>query len=77
MRWRKRAGRHSKDQATIDTLIARLDADNLDIVAQIAALPDQVRGYGPVKEQAMTRYRTDLRALLRELDSTTRLSVAA
>ena len=75
----RRTERALRDEylTTIDTLIARLDADNLDIVAQIAALPDQVRGYGPVKEQAMTRYRTDLRALLRELDSTTRLSVAA
>ncbi|KAB7769816.1 indolepyruvate ferredoxin oxidoreductase family protein [Xanthomonas maliensis] len=39
------------DYATIvDTLLERLDADNLTLAVQIASVPEHIRGYGHVKE---------------------------
>ena len=34
---------------TVDTLIERLDAGSLELACQIAAVPDRIRGFGPVK----------------------------
>jgi indolepyruvate ferredoxin oxidoreductase len=39
-------------EADLDRLIAGLRADNIDQATAIAALPLDVRGYGPVKEEA-------------------------
>ena len=36
--------------ATIDRLLARLDAGNLGLAAEIASIPEHIRGYGHVKE---------------------------
>jgi indolepyruvate ferredoxin oxidoreductase len=45
--------------ATIDTLLATLDHDNHALAVEIASIPEQIRGYGHVKERhlaaAMTR----------------------
>ena len=45
--------------ATTERLLAKLDAGNLELAAQIASIPEQIRGYGHVKEahlhQAMAR----------------------
>jgi len=37
--------------ATIEELLAGLDRDNLALAADIAAIPEQIRGYGHVKEK--------------------------
>ena len=37
--------------ATIDELLAKLDRDNVALAVEIAALPEQIRGYGHVKEK--------------------------
>ena len=34
----------------IERLLAGLDAGNLDLAAQIASVPEHIRGYGHVKE---------------------------
>jgi indolepyruvate ferredoxin oxidoreductase len=45
--------------ATIDTLLATLDHDNHALAVEIASVPEQIRGYGHVKERhlaaALTR----------------------
>ena len=40
-------------------LLPRVTAANIDLAADILALPDQIRGFGPVKQAAMAEYRTD------------------
>ncbi|MCZ6616683.1 MAG: indolepyruvate ferredoxin oxidoreductase family protein [Gammaproteobacteria bacterium] len=37
----------------LDGLLSRLDAKNHSIAVQLASLPDRIRGYGPVKQQAI------------------------
>lgn len=36
--------------ATIDELLGKLDADNIALAAEIASMPEQIRGYGHVKQ---------------------------
>lgn len=36
---------------TIDNLLQRLNSENHSLACQIASLPDQIRGYGPIKIQ--------------------------
>jgi indolepyruvate ferredoxin oxidoreductase len=47
--------------------LTRLDAENRDLVARIAALPDLIRGYEQVKLGNLERYRAELSALQAEL----------
>jgi indolepyruvate ferredoxin oxidoreductase len=44
-------------EATIASLIAALDAGNHAIAVQIAALPEQIRGFGHVKEKNLAKVR--------------------
>jgi indolepyruvate ferredoxin oxidoreductase len=44
----------------IETLLATLSLDTLDQAARIAALADQVRGYGHIKAASVKRYREQL-----------------
>ena len=36
--------------ATVDTLLAKLDAGNVDLATEIASIPEHIRGFGHVKE---------------------------
>jgi indolepyruvate ferredoxin oxidoreductase len=47
--------------ATIDTLLATLDHENHALAVEIAAVPEQIRGYGHVKERHLAA--ANLRAL--------------
>ncbi|GAB4362539.1 MAG: indolepyruvate ferredoxin oxidoreductase family protein [Gammaproteobacteria bacterium] len=49
---------------TVRALLPRLEVANLDLAVEIACLADQVRGYGPVKAEAMERYFENERRLL-------------
>jgi len=75
----RRAERALRDDylAKIDMLMARVDADCIDAITAIAGLPDQVRGFGPVKEQAMAQYRAELQRAMACLEETTTLAAAA
>jgi indolepyruvate ferredoxin oxidoreductase len=42
-------------EATVDTILQHLDADNIGLATEIADLFMEIRGYGPVKEQAAAR----------------------
>jgi indolepyruvate ferredoxin oxidoreductase len=55
----RRAERALRDEylQTIGTLCDSLDRHGLAHPTAIAALPDMVRGYGPVKEAAMAAYK--------------------
>jgi indolepyruvate ferredoxin oxidoreductase len=38
-------------EALIDEVLAKLTADNKEVALQLAALPEEIRGYGHVKER--------------------------
>ncbi len=63
-------------QQTIKELLPQLTERNFDYALQIACLPDQIRGYGSVKEQAMEEARLKRKDLLQRFanpDSVVRL----
>ena len=55
--------------ASMESLCERLNASNLDGVIAVAELPSAVRGYGPVKEQAMAQYAIKRAALLESIST--------
>jgi len=75
----RRAERALRDEyiATIEMLCDRLDRTAPGTAQALAALPDMVRGYGPVKEEAMSRYAEERAALIARLDERPDERVAA
>jgi indolepyruvate ferredoxin oxidoreductase len=55
-------------EATIARVLSRLDRVNYDVAVQLAALPDQIRGFGHVKEKAMDDAKAKQSRLLAELE---------
>ena len=51
---------------TIDILCAEVQAENADLALAIAALPDKVRGFGPVKQASVAEYRRQRASLLKQ-----------
>ena len=51
-------------RALLEDLVAGLTEQNLQIAVECASLPDQVRGYGPVKTEAIAEYRQQRAGLL-------------
>jgi indolepyruvate ferredoxin oxidoreductase len=51
-------------EATVAALLPALTSDNVAVAAEIAALPDRIRGFGPVKRAAAERARTERERLL-------------
>jgi indolepyruvate ferredoxin oxidoreductase len=45
---------------------AELDARRLDLAVTLASLPQSVRGFGPIKAEAVAKYRADRAAGLEE-----------
>ncbi len=58
----RRAERNLRDEyiTTITGICEKLDSFGIVRATEIAALPDFVRGYGPVKERAMVEYSAEL-----------------
>ncbi|MCJ2188682.1 indolepyruvate ferredoxin oxidoreductase family protein [Novosphingobium beihaiensis] len=61
----RKAERAVRDEylATIDSLCSNLDGTNLEQATALAALPDMIRGFGPVKEAALHAYAEQRKAL--------------
>ena len=51
-------------ETAFDTILQHLDADNIASATEIIELFMEIRGYGPVKEQAVTRVRPQIEAKL-------------
>ncbi|MCV0352125.1 MAG: indolepyruvate ferredoxin oxidoreductase family protein [Nitratireductor sp.] len=51
-------------EAHVEKALAQLDTGNAATLAETLALPMQIRGYGPVKEEAAKRIRTEMAARL-------------
>ena len=62
---------------TVDGLLARLDGGNVDLAVKIASVPEQIRGYGHVKEAHLERAQALQAELLREWANPLRFVQAA
>jgi len=54
-------------EAFLDEIEKGLDAEHYDVALELASLADEVRGFGPVKAQAVRRYDAKRRELLERL----------
>ncbi|MEM8552897.1 MAG: DUF6537 domain-containing protein, partial [Pseudomonadota bacterium] len=64
-------------RSTLDTITAHLSADRLDAALALAAWPDTIKGYGPVRAAAMARARHAVPALTEEFLEPTAARLAA
>lgn len=55
-------------RARIFSLLPRLEAANYDTVVAIANVPDDIRGYGPVKDEAVAKAEARVASLMAALD---------
>ena len=53
-------------RATVEELLARLRADNHALAVEIANLPEQIRGYGHVKERNLAAVRPQWERLMQQ-----------
>lgn len=58
---------------TVESLLPKLDAGNVDLAAQIASIPEHIRGYGHVKEAHLEKAKAREAELLREWDNPLRI----
>lgn len=61
----RRTERKLRDRyfALVDEIVARLDGTNLDVAVRLASYPDEIRGYGPVKDESVKRAEARVEAL--------------
>ncbi|WP_242165482.1 indolepyruvate ferredoxin oxidoreductase family protein [Lysobacter sp. M15] len=64
-------------QATIEGLLDRLDGENVGLAAEIASIPEQIRGYGHVKEAHLHKARAREAQLLAQWSARNRPVAAA
>jgi len=50
--------------ATVDALLSKLDTGNAALAAEIASVPEHIRGFGHVKEAHLHKARTRLADLM-------------
>jgi indolepyruvate ferredoxin oxidoreductase len=49
-------------------VVSGLNANNHEAAVKLLSLPEQVRGFGPVKRKSIAQYRIERERLLREFD---------
>ncbi len=64
-------------EKTVSGLFDKLDAGNVDLAADIASIPEHIRGYGHVKEAHLHKAKAREAELLREWDNPLRVVQAA
>ena len=62
---------------TIDELLSRLDRDNHALAVEIASVPEQIRGYGHIKEGHLVGARKRREELLAAWRNGKSLAIAA
>jgi indolepyruvate ferredoxin oxidoreductase len=58
---------------TVDGLLGKLDRGNVDLAAEIASIPEHIRGYGHVKEEHLHKAKAREAELLKEWSNPLRL----
>ena len=64
-------------QRTVTALLDTLDCGNVGLAADIASIPERIRGYGHVKEAHLHKAKVREAELLREWDNPLRVVQAA
>jgi len=64
-------------ERTVGGLLEKLDSGNVDLAAEIAGIPEQIRGYGHVKEAHLHAAKAREAELLRQWDNPLRIVQAA
>ena len=64
-------------EKTISLLLNKLDGGNVDLAADIASIPEHIRGYGHVKEAHLHKAKVREAELLKEWDNPLRVVQAA
>ena len=59
------------------SLLGTLDAGNVDLAAEIASIPEHIRGYGHVKHANLGKAKAREAELLKEWDNPLRVVVRA
>lgn len=61
----RRTERRLRDEylATVEEILTRLDASNIEAAIALASYPQEIRGYGPVKEESIARVEPKAEAL--------------
>jgi indolepyruvate ferredoxin oxidoreductase len=54
-------------EGVVETCLKKLTPENAEAIAAICAAPMQIRGYGPVKEEAAARVRAEMEAAIAKL----------
>ncbi len=60
-------------ETTITALLSKLDAGNVDLAADIASVPEHIRGYGHVKEANFAKAKAREAELLKEWNNPLRV----
>jgi indolepyruvate ferredoxin oxidoreductase len=60
-------------RATIETLLKTLDAGNVGLAAEIASVPEHIRGYGHVKDANFAKAKAREAELLKEWNNPLRV----
>jgi indolepyruvate ferredoxin oxidoreductase len=60
----------------VETILAHMSPDNLAQMTAIAGAPNEIRGYGPVKEIAVKKVKADVDAMLAKFESVDRRAAA-
>ncbi len=63
-------------RARIEKIAVRLDRENVGLATEIASLPDEIRGYGPVKLESIAKAEEKLGRLLQRFDAAKMADVA-
>ena len=58
-------------EVMVDRLLANLSSENQQIAIELLSLPDNIRGYGPVKAESIATTRQCQHALVKEFEHTT------
>ena len=64
-------------EGDVDLVLDTLETASPAAALGILSLPDQIRGYGPVKQEAMAAHRSRRAALLKELTNKKAAALAA
>jgi len=63
-------------RARMEKISARLDVSNLSVAVEIASLPDEIRGYGPVKLESIAKAEEKLARLMQRFEAAAVAKVA-
>ena len=63
--------------ALVDEFCATLDEDRFDAALQLAKLPDEIRGFGHVKERNMAAVATKRERLIERYRATVKMAATA